>query len=57
MQQVLYREYRPETFKEVLGQETIIKILKSQVDTVMHICSVERGEQERPPRLDCWQRR
>lgn len=33
MQQVLYREYRPETFKEVLGQETIIKILKSQVDT------------------------
>lgn len=33
MYQVLYREYRPKTFEEVIGQENIVKILKSQIDT------------------------
>ena len=34
----LYRAYRPETFKEVLGQEHIVKILKNQIktDTISH---------------------
>ncbi len=31
MYRALYREYRPETFEEVLGQEHIIRILKNQL--------------------------
>ena len=29
----LYRKYRPKTFKEVLGQDHIVKILESSVET------------------------
>ena len=29
----LYRKYRPKTFKEVLGQEHIVKVLESSVET------------------------
>ncbi len=29
----LYRKYRPKTFKEVLGQDHIVKVLESSVDT------------------------
>ena len=38
MYKVLYRAYRPEIFEEVLGQEHIVKILKSQIKlgTVNH---------------------
>lgn len=38
MYKALYREYRPEVFEEVIGQEHIIKILKNQVkqDSVSH---------------------
>lgn len=38
MYKALYREYRPEIFEEMLGQEHIVKILKNQVenDTVSH---------------------
>ena len=38
MYKALYREYRPETFEEVIGQEHIIKILRNQVkqDSVSH---------------------
>ena len=34
----LYRKYRPGTFKEVIGQETIIEALKGAIDagTVAH---------------------
>ncbi len=32
MYQALYREYRPEVFEDVLGQEHIIRILKNQID-------------------------
>lgn len=31
MYKALYREYRPEVFSEVLGQEHIVKILKNQI--------------------------
>lgn len=33
MYAALYRQERPETFKEVVGQEHIVKVLKNQVDT------------------------
>src|SRR5665648_349877 len=33
MYKALYRAYRPETFKSLLGQEHIIKILKNQIET------------------------
>ncbi|MBR6015113.1 MAG: DNA polymerase III subunit gamma/tau, partial [Firmicutes bacterium] len=33
MYKALYRECRPETFEEVLGQEHIVKILKNQLST------------------------
>ncbi len=33
MYKALYREFRPETFEEVLGQEHIVKILKNQLAT------------------------
>jgi DNA polymerase-3 subunit gamma/tau len=33
MYTALYRTYRPETFAEVLGQESIVKILKNQLST------------------------
>lgn len=33
MYTALYREYRPETFDEILGQEHIVKILKNQIST------------------------
>ena len=38
MYKALYREYRPEVFEEMLGQEHIVKILKKQVesDSVNH---------------------
>ena len=38
MYKALYREYRPEVFSEMLGQEHIVKILKNQVasDSVNH---------------------
>lgn len=38
MYQALYREYRPEVFEDVVGQDTIVKILKSQIsmDRVGH---------------------
>jgi len=29
----LYRKYRPKTFKEVLGQDHIVKVLESSVET------------------------
>ena len=29
---VLYRKYRPQTFKEVLGQEHIVKVLESSIE-------------------------
>lgn len=32
MKQAIYREYRPKTFEEVLGQEHITKILENQVE-------------------------
>ncbi|MDO4545250.1 MAG: DNA polymerase III subunit gamma/tau [Bacillota bacterium] len=32
MYTALYREYRPEVFEEMLGQEHIVKILKNQID-------------------------
>ena len=31
MYKALYREYRPETFEDVLGQEHILKILRNQI--------------------------
>lgn len=31
MYQVLYREYRPETFDEVIGQDNIVRILSNQI--------------------------
>lgn len=38
MYTALYREYRPETFGEILGQDHIVKILRNQIatDTVSH---------------------
>ena len=38
MYKVLYRAYRPEVFKEMLGQEHIVNILRNQIekDTVNH---------------------
>lgn len=38
MYKALYREYRPETFEEMLGQEHIVKVLRNQIqqDTVNH---------------------
>ena len=38
MYKALYREYRPETFEEVIGQEHIVKILRNQLkqDSVSH---------------------
>lgn len=38
MYKALYREYRPETFEEVLGQEHILRILNNQIqnNTVSH---------------------
>ncbi len=38
MYKALYREYRPETFEEVLGQDHIVRILKNQLhnDAVSH---------------------
>lgn len=38
MYKALYREYRPEVFEEMLGQEHIVKILSNQIerDTVNH---------------------
>lgn len=38
MYKALYREYRPETFEEVLGQEYILRILNNQIqnNTVSH---------------------
>lgn len=33
MYRALYREYRPEVFEEMLGQQHIVKILKNQIDT------------------------
>src|SRR3989344_4606412 len=30
MQQALYRKYRPQSFKEVLGQEHIVSVLESE---------------------------
>ncbi|MDO4487027.1 MAG: DNA polymerase III subunit gamma/tau [Bacillota bacterium] len=33
MYTALYREYRPEVFDEILGQEHIVRILKNQIDT------------------------
>jgi len=38
MYKALYREYRPEVFSEILGQEHIIKILRNQLatDSVSH---------------------
>ena len=31
MHKALYRAYRPQTFKDVVGQEHIIKTLKNQI--------------------------
>lgn len=38
MYKALYRRYRPETFDEVIGQDHIVKVLKSQIaqDSVSH---------------------
>lgn len=38
MYRALYREYRPEVFDEIIGQDHIVKVLKSQVaqDSVSH---------------------
>ncbi len=38
MSQVLYRKYRPQSFDEVLGQDNIVKTLKSQIKlkTISH---------------------
>lgn len=38
MYRVLYREYRPETFKELIGQDNIVRILSNQIknDSVGH---------------------
>ena len=38
MYQALYRQERPETFREVVGQEHIVKVLEHQLktDTVGH---------------------
>ena len=33
MYRALYREYRPEVFSEMLGQEHIVRILKNQIET------------------------
>lgn len=33
MYKAIYRQYRPETFEEMLGQEHIVKILKNQIST------------------------
>ena len=33
MYTALYREYRPEVFDEILGQDHIVRILKNQIDT------------------------
>lgn len=33
MYQVLYREYRPETFDQVIGQDNIVRILSNQIKT------------------------
>ena len=33
MYQALYRKYRPQTFDEVVGQEGITRVLKSQLQT------------------------
>ena len=33
MYRALYRTYRPETFREILGQEHIVKILQNQINT------------------------
>lgn len=33
MYRALYRRYRPETFREILGQEHIVKILQNQIRT------------------------
>lgn len=33
MYKALYREYRPQTFDEVLGQEHVVKILKNQIES------------------------
>ncbi len=33
MYRALYRTYRPETFREILGQEHIVKILRNQIDS------------------------
>ncbi len=32
MYQALYRQYRPEVFEDVIGQDTIVRILKSQIE-------------------------
>lgn len=33
MYQAIYREYRPEVFEDVIGQDIIVNILKNQIDT------------------------
>ena len=47
MVKALYREYRPKTFDEVLGQDRVTNVLKNQVKTgkISHayIFSGERG--------------
>lgn len=50
--QALYRKYRPTTFNEVVGQETIIQTLKNakaQIVLHMHIYFVVLEEQVRQP--------
>ena len=45
----LYRKFRPDEFEDVKGQDAIVRTLKNQIVSDMHICSAGPEEPERQP--------
>ena len=55
--QALYRQWRPQTFSAMVGQEAVIATLRNQIMTgriAMRICFAVPGERGKPPRPRLW---